>query len=105
MRGWRANLTDIDATHRVHARLEDCVCTSNDTHRQIPLHLVRPQPGLAEASLTTATLLAWLAAAHPRQRPRQSRDPAPLRYRVLHAAARLTRSGRRRHLKIAATWP
>jgi hypothetical protein len=28
-----------------------------------------------------------------------------LRYRILHAAARLTRSGRRRRLKIAATWP
>jgi hypothetical protein len=24
---------------------------------------------------------------------------------VLHAAARLTRGGRRRHLKIQATWP
>jgi hypothetical protein len=28
-----------------------------------------------------------------------------LRYRVLHAAARLVRGGRRRTLKIAATWP
>jgi hypothetical protein len=28
-----------------------------------------------------------------------------MRYRLLHAAARLTRSGRRRRLKIAATWP
>jgi hypothetical protein len=27
------------------------------------------------------------------------------RYRVLHAAARLVRGGRRRTLKIAATWP
>jgi hypothetical protein len=28
-----------------------------------------------------------------------------IRYRVLHAAARLTRGGRRRYLKIQATWP
>jgi len=28
-----------------------------------------------------------------------------LRYRILHAAARLVRGGRRRQLKIAATWP
>ena len=28
-----------------------------------------------------------------------------LRYRVLHAAARLVRGGRRRWLKIAASWP
>ena len=28
-----------------------------------------------------------------------------LRYRVLHTAARLVRGGRRRYLKIQATWP
>lgn len=28
-----------------------------------------------------------------------------LRYRILHAAGRLTCGGRRRQLKIAATWP
>jgi hypothetical protein len=28
-----------------------------------------------------------------------------LRYKILHAAARLTRGGRRRRLRIAATWP
>jgi hypothetical protein len=28
-----------------------------------------------------------------------------LRYRILHVAARITRSGRRLHLRIPATWP
>ncbi len=28
-----------------------------------------------------------------------------LRYRVLHAAARIARGGRRRQLRIPATWP
>jgi hypothetical protein len=32
-------------------------------------------------------------------------EPKTLRYRVLHAAARLVRGGRRRLLKIAGTWP
>jgi hypothetical protein len=32
-------------------------------------------------------------------------EPKTLRYRVLHAAARLARGRRRRRLKIAATWP
>lgn len=32
-------------------------------------------------------------------------EPKTLRYRILHAAARLIRGGRRRCLKIAATWP
>ena len=53
--------------------------------------------------LIAATLLAWprlialdgsLAKA----------EPKTLRYRILHAAARLARNGRRR-LKIAAAWP
>ena len=34
-----------------------------------------------------------------------SAEPTALRYRVLHAAARLVRGGRCRTLKIAAIWP
>ena len=56
------------------------------------------------ASLTAATLLAWLKLlaldgdlAHA--------EPKTLRYRILHAAGKLARSGRRRRLKIPATWP
>jgi hypothetical protein len=32
-------------------------------------------------------------------------EPKTLRYRILHAAGRLVRGGRRRTLKIAGTWP
>jgi hypothetical protein len=32
-------------------------------------------------------------------------EPKTLRYRILHAAARLARGARRRHLKIQASWP
>jgi hypothetical protein len=32
-------------------------------------------------------------------------EPKTVRCRILHAAARLARSGGRRRLKIAATWP
>jgi hypothetical protein len=32
-------------------------------------------------------------------------EPKTLRYRVFHTAARLVRGGRRKTLKIAATWP
>jgi hypothetical protein len=55
-------------------------------------------------SSTTLDLLAWtrllllegeLAAAEPKK----------LRYRLLHAAARIARGGRRMHLRIAAPWP
>jgi hypothetical protein len=32
-------------------------------------------------------------------------EPKKLRYRQLHAAVRITRGGRRLHLRIAAAWP
>jgi threonine dehydrogenase-like Zn-dependent dehydrogenase len=37
--------------------------------------------------------------------PLAKAEPKTLRYRILHAAARLARSGRRRRLKISATCP
>ena len=58
----------------------------------------------APVSLAAIDLLAWtrvllldgeLAAAEPKK----------LRYRLLHVAARITRGGRRLHLRISATWP
>jgi hypothetical protein len=57
-----------------------------------------------ELSLAAIDLLAWtrvllldgeLADAEPKK----------LRYRLLHVAARLTRGGRRLHLRLSATWP
>src|SRR5262249_21039741 len=56
------------------------------------------------ASLTAATLIAWLRLL-TLDGPLAKAEPKTLRYRILHAAARLTRGGRRRHLKIATTWP
>jgi hypothetical protein len=32
-------------------------------------------------------------------------EPKTLRYRILHAAGKLVRGGRRRRLKISTTWP
>ncbi len=40
--------------------------------------------------------------ARPGRRPA---EPKTLRYPVLHAAARLTRSARQRRLRIQAIWP
>jgi len=57
------------------------------------------------AALTAATLLAWLRLLALDLRPpgqRRAEDPASC---ILHAAARLTRGGRQRRLKIQASWP
>jgi hypothetical protein len=52
--------------------------------------------------MTAATLLAWLRLL-ALDGPLAKAEPKTLR--ILHAAGRLTRGGRQRHLKIAATWP
>jgi hypothetical protein len=105
MRGWRASPAYIDAAHRVHARVEDCVRTGKDTGTgKFPSASFAFNQAWLAASLTAATLIAWLRLL-TLDGPLAKAEPKTLRYRILHAAARLTRGGRRRHLKIATTWP
>jgi len=56
------------------------------------------------AALTAAALLAWLRLL-ALDGPLARAGPKTLRYRVLHVAARLTRGGRQRQLKVQASWP
>ena len=51
-----------------------------------------------------ADLTAWLRLlALPEQL--KTCEPKALRYRLLHVPARLTRGGRRRRLRLPASWP
>jgi Transposase DDE domain group 1 len=57
-----------------------------------------------DTAMTACILLSWLKfLALDGDLARA--EPRTLRYRVLHAAGRLVRGGRRGTLKIAATWP
>ena len=56
------------------------------------------------AALTAAALLAWLKLLALDGTLARA-EPKTLRYRILHAAAKLTRGGRQRRLKIQASWP
>jgi Transposase DDE domain group 1 len=104
-RGWRADAAYIDAAHRVHARVEDAVRTGKDTGiGKFPSQAFALNQAWLAAALIAATLLAWFKLL-ALDGPLAKAEPKTLRYRILHTAARLTRSGRRRHLKIAATWP
>ena len=103
--GWRANPAYIDAAHRVHARVEDCVRIGKDTGiGKFPSTSFALNQAWLAASLTAATLLAWLRLL-ALDSDLAKAEPKTLRYRILHAAARLVHGGRRRYLKIAATWP
>ena len=105
LRGWRAQLAYIDAAHRVHARVEDAIRTGKDCGiGKFPSRDLALNSAWLTASLTAATLLAWLRLL-ALDGDLAKAEPKTLRYRILHAAARLTRSSRHRQLKIPATWP
>ena len=55
-------------------------------------------------ALIAAALLSWLRLI-ALDGDLAKAEPKTLRYRVLHAAGKLVRGGRRRRLKIPATWP
>jgi Transposase DDE domain group 1 len=56
------------------------------------------------ATAIAADLTAWLRLLALTGQLAKA-EPKALHYRLLHVPARLTRSARRRHLRIPATWP
>jgi hypothetical protein len=104
-KGWLGQNAYIDAAHRVHARIEDVIRTGKDTGLgHFPSHDFAVNAAWLTAAMTGQILLAWLKLL-ALDGDLAKAEPRTLRYRVLHAAARLTRGGRRRRLKIQATWP
>src|SRR5712664_2920813 len=103
--GWRGQVACIDAAHRVHARVEDCIRTGKDTGiGRFPSQAFAFNQAWLAASMTGQILLAWLKLL-ALDGDLAKAEPKTVRYRVLHAAARLVRGGRKRRLKIQATWP
>ena len=104
LRGWRAQLGYIDVAHRVHARVEDCIRTGKDRGiGRFPSHDFAMNSAWLAAALIAAALLSWLRPI-ALDGDLAKAEPKTLR-RVLHAAGKLVRGGRRRRLKIPATWP
>jgi hypothetical protein len=104
-RGWLGQPAYIDAAHRAHARVEDGIRTGKDCGiGKYPSTSLAMNKAWQAAALTAATLLAWLKIL-ALDGPLACAEPKTLRYRILHVAARLTRGGRRRRLRIQASWP
>ncbi|MBV9449745.1 MAG: IS1380 family transposase [Streptosporangiaceae bacterium] len=104
-RGWLGQNAYIDAAHRVQARVEDVIRTGKDTGLgHFPSFDFKVNAAWLTASMIACILLAWLKLL-ALDGDLARAEPKTLRYRVLHAAARLVRGGRRRRLKIQATWP
>jgi hypothetical protein len=103
--GWRGQVPYVDAAHRVHARVEDGVRTGKDCgYGKLPSQALAMNRAWFAAALIAAALIAWLKLI-ALDGDLAKAEPKTLRYRILHAAARLVRGARRRRLKIAAAWP
>jgi hypothetical protein len=104
-RGWLGQNAYIDAAHRVQARVEDAIRTGKQAGLgHFPSFDFKVNAAWVTAAMTGQILLAWLKLL-ALDGDLARAEPKTMRYRVLHAAARLVRGGRRRRLKIQASWP
>ena len=104
-KGWLGQGAYIDAAHRVHARVEDAIRTGKDAGLgHFPSFDYQVNAAWLTAAMTGQILLAWLKLL-ALDGDLAKAEPRTLRYRVLHTAARLVHGGRKRRLKIQATWP
>ena len=88
-----------------HARVEDRIrCAKACGLRNLPFEdFVRNQAWFA-MTMVAQDLLAWTRSVCLDGALAKA-EPATLRYRLLHVAARLARRGRDLHLRIDAAWP
>jgi len=116
--GWRyqafvtntrtGQLQFLEARHRAHARVEDRIRHAKDTGLgRLPSREFALNQAWLVAVMIAADLVAWtrMLACTGEAAVLALCEPKALRYRFLHVAARLTRSGRRRKVKIPETWP
>ena len=95
----------LEVRHRCHARVEDRIRTGKTTgFGRFPSRQFAINAAWLELALTGIDLLCWtqhllldgaMAVAEPKK----------LRYRLLHVAAKLTRTARTTTLRVAEGWP
>jgi hypothetical protein len=96
----------LEARHRSHARVEDRIrCGKVTGFGRFPSRRKAINAAWLEIALTGIDLISWCQTMLIDD-PRLARcEPKTLRYRLLHVAARLTRSARQTRLRIDQTWP
>lgn len=98
-------LADLELRHRTHARVEDAIRTGKDTGmNNLPFHGWNHNACWLELALTAADLLTWTRALCFTGTLAKA-EPATLRYKILHTAGQLIRTGRRLRLKLDTDWP
>ncbi len=99
-------IAGLELRHRQHARVEDRIRELKATGlRNLPCHSFWANAAWLEIVLAATDLVTWCRLIGFRNHPELGRaEIATFRYRVLHVAARITRSARRTRLRIDATW-
>lgn len=103
-KGWR--LADLEVRHRQRARAEDRIRNLKDTGlRNLPFHGFAQNQIWLEIIALAADLLVWTQTLAWHDHPARRWEPKRLRFRLLAVAGRITRSGRRRRLRLPRHWP
>ena len=99
------DVLDLELRHRRHARVENSIKALRDTGLdRMPFRRFAANQAWLELVLAAADLLAWLRCA-ALDGDLARAEPKTLRYRLLHAAARLVRRARQVVLRLPAQWP
>jgi hypothetical protein len=96
----------LERRHRQHARVEDRIREAKATGlRNLPCHGFDTNAAWLEVVLTATDLICWTKLICFADSPTLARcEIAAFRYRVLHVAARLTRSSRQTRLRLDKAW-
>jgi hypothetical protein len=99
-------LAGLELRHRQHARVEDRIRQAKATGlRNLPCHRADANAAWLEIILAATDLVAWSKLiGFTDHRDLATCEIDTFRYRVLHVAARITRSARQIHLRIDTTW-
>ena len=99
-------LAGLELRHRQHARVEDRIREAKAAGlANLPCHGFAANTAWLEIVLAAADLVAWAQLIAFTDAPELARcEIHAFRYRVLHVAARITRSARQLRLRIDATW-
>lgn len=102
---WRPTPPAGRARHRVHARVEGFIRCAKDTGlARWPSHSFAINTAWVTAVALAIDLLCWMRLLLLDGLLAKA-EPATLRYRLLHAAARLVNHSRHLILRIPQTWP
>jgi hypothetical protein len=99
-------LADLELRHRRRARAEDRIRAAKDTGlTNLPLHDLDQNRIWCAIVALACEITAWTQMLALTKHPARRWEPKRLRLRLFSIAARLTRSGRRTRLRLAAHAP